>query len=484
MSFFHQLAYRPGRLARRSLQAVLAAVLLITLLAGGVLPGEAAAATPTIAIVEVEPGETVTIRTAGFPANQDFTVLMGKFGTRGVGGIAVATVNSGSGGTFEATFDIPDELRNEGQIHIRLESAAGYFAYNWFYNQPAQTGTSTPPPATPPASTPAPGTGGYRGIPTFKIQSVVAGESVTVLTNNFPPDQTFTVRMGKIGTRGIGGVVAGTVSTGQGGAFEAEILIPESLRNENQIAIRMDSQNGYFAYNWFYNRTTTAGTPPPAATRIPGYSGIPTFRIASVENGVRVTIVASNFPPDQTFTVRMGEYGTRGIGGTAVAEFNSGQGGAFEATFDIPSALRNRYRIAIRLDSPQGFFAYNWFFNGGTEPPGAPATTGTPSGVASTPAPAVGTIPTFSILRVTEDQSVTIVTRSFPANQTFTVRMGKIGTRGVGGIVVGTVNSGQGGSFEATFQIPADLRGDRQIAIRLDSEAGYFAYNWFWNTTN
>ena len=36
----------------------------------------------------------------------------------------------------------------------------------------------------------------YTGIPTFSIQSVVADGSVTVLTNNFPPNQTFTVRMG------------------------------------------------------------------------------------------------------------------------------------------------------------------------------------------------------------------------------------------------------------------------------------------------
>jgi hypothetical protein len=93
------------------------------------------------------------------------------------------------------------------------------------------------------------------------------------------------------------------------------------------------------------------------------------------------------------------------------------------------------------------------------------------------------TIPTISIVSVVGDQSVTIRTHNFPANQTFTARMGAMGTRGVGGIVVGTTQSGAGGSFLVTYDIPASLRGSSQIAIRLESPQGYFSYNWFVNTT-
>jgi hypothetical protein len=60
----------------------------------------------------------------------------------------------------------------------------------------------------------------------------------------------------------------------------------------------------------------------------------------------------------------MGKMGTRGIGGTQVTTFNSGIGGSFEGTFDIPAALAGEYQIAIRLESVTGgFYAYNWFFN-------------------------------------------------------------------------------------------------------------------------
>lgn len=97
------------------------------------------------------------------------------------------------------------------------------------------------------------------------------------------------------------------------------------------------------------------------------------------------------------------------------------------------------------------------------------------------PAPRPVPTPTFAISAVASDQSVTIVTTNFPANRSFDVRMGPFGTAGVNGTYVTTVSSGAGGSFTGTFAIPASLRGQSRIAIRLDGPNGYFAYNWFWN---
>jgi hypothetical protein len=95
----------------------------------------------------------------------------------------------------------------------------------------------------------------------------------------------------------------------------------------------------------------------------------------------------------------------------------------------------------------------------------------------------VAEIPTFSILSVAVDTSVTVLTYNFPASHGFDVLMGYMGTRGVNGIRVATLNSGAGGSFIATFNIPPELRGQYQIAIRLQSNQGkaYHAYNWFYN---
>ena len=92
------------------------------------------------------------------------------------------------------------------------------------------------------------------------------------------------------------------------------------------------------------------------------------------------------------------------------------------------------------------------------------------------------TIPTFSIVSVVPDKSVTIQTYNFPASDSFDVLMGPIGTKGINGIKVATTASGNGGSFQATYSIPAGLKGAYQIAIRLQSPySGYYAYNWFYN---
>jgi uncharacterized protein YgiM (DUF1202 family) len=92
-------------------------------------------------------------------------------------------------------------------------------------------------------------------------------------------------------------------------------------------------------------------------------------------------------------------------------------------------------------------------------------------------------IPTISIVEVVRDGTVTIKTQNFPANTKFYVRMGKMGTKGVDGILVDAFNSKKGGSFTATFDIPWKLYGEKQIAIRLESNNGYYSYNWFDNAT-
>ena len=89
---------------------------------------------PTIWIVSVARDSSVTIRTANFPPNLDFQVLMGPMGTRGYG-YQVATFNSGSGGSMSLTFSIPAQLYGSPQISIRTQNQwSGYHSYNWFYN--------------------------------------------------------------------------------------------------------------------------------------------------------------------------------------------------------------------------------------------------------------------------------------------------------------------------------------------------------------
>ena len=111
---------------------------------------------------------------------------------------------------------------------------------------------------------------------------------------------------------------------------------------------------------------------------------------------------------------------------------------------------------------------------------GQPAPTAVPT-VAATPGASV--IPTFSISSVVRDTSVTVLTANFPANQDFVVSMGPLNDQGLGGVTVATTNSGAGGAITATYSIPTALLGTAQISIRMQSAAGYYSFNWFWNAT-
>ncbi|HKZ70973.1 MAG TPA: LysM peptidoglycan-binding domain-containing protein [Anaerolineales bacterium] len=91
---------------------------------------------PTFRISAVVRDQSVTISAINFPVNTAFDVLMGAYGTQGVGGAKAGTQASGNG-SFTAMYTIPANLKGADKIAIRLQSATGYFSYNWFHNQSA-----------------------------------------------------------------------------------------------------------------------------------------------------------------------------------------------------------------------------------------------------------------------------------------------------------------------------------------------------------
>jgi len=339
-------------------------VLAIGLLLGAFSTGQAATI-PLISITTVTKYVSVTITGMNFPLGQTFTARMGDFGTKGVNGTVAGTLDTGTSSTFSKTFTIPSSLKGAARIAIRLDSPQGYLSYNWFINNvevPVTAATAT---ATAGATVTATS---VIVIPTFSIVKVVKGTSVTIHTSNFPASQTFTARIGKYGTYGIGGTVVGTTNSGSGGAFDVTYTLPSALAAEAKIAIRLDSPQGYFSFNWFDNVDSTipvtGATPTATATPVPATTGIQKILIQSVVKDSKVTLQGTNFPAGKTFIVRMGTFGTLGVGGTQVTTFDSGSGGTFTATYSIPAALAGSPKIAIRLETANGaFFAYNCFYN-------------------------------------------------------------------------------------------------------------------------
>ncbi len=327
---------------------------------------------PGIDIVSVVPGEVVTIQTSNFPANLDFDVVIGPYGKYGLTGYKVATTNSGQGGAFTATYNIPADYKTAARLAIRLTNQSkGYYAYNWFENV-----APTPAP-TAVQKTPIPG---YSGTPSIKIQSVESGQFVGVEGVNFPPNANLTVRMHVIGTRGVNGYKAGTVKAGDTGVFTSKFSIPSELGRLFMIAIRVeDEASGYYAYNWFFNLTSPTVSVQPTAettaqagktdagaavTATPAYEGFPTLEITAVEKGKKVTLAADNLPAGKSFDVYLGSLKQMTGGGIKVTSLQSTDEGKATLTVEIPPELSSLWQLSVRIISPDsGYYAYNWFYN-------------------------------------------------------------------------------------------------------------------------
>lgn len=231
-------------------------VLFLVLAPFGLVPASAAqpaySGHPYIEILAVDKNDSVTIRAYNLPRHDKFTVLQNYMGTRGRNGVQVGTLSSGTSSSITQTYPIAEAFKDQKRIAIRIQSTtgSGYFAYNWFYHK--NSGAQPPNGTTPPGSST-----GYTGYPTFSIKSVVRNVSVTIVTKNLPPDDTFAVKMNYMGTRGVNGWTVATLNSGDGGTQTLTYNIPAELHGQRRIAIRLQSTSGsgYFAYNWFYNNT-------------------------------------------------------------------------------------------------------------------------------------------------------------------------------------------------------------------------------------
>jgi hypothetical protein len=347
------------------------------------------------------------------------------------------------------------------------------------------------------------------GVPLIAIKAVVRNESVTISGSQFPPNQSFSVRMGPYGSYGLGGVLLSETVNSGNGTFEAVVSIPAEMKDFSRIHVRFD--NGiYNSYNWFFNTSTGAAAPTPteevktgdAGTNdgtTPGkaaepakdqvvYTGIPSLTIEKVE-GEEVTVRTGNFPPNQTFYVSMGSYAAAGSG-PSVGTITSGDGSDASHTFTIPASIAYYGYILVRSQTghayPNAFYATVGFNNPshGVIPevkssaqPKLPEEA--PDVKDTKPVLWLGD-PTLTTCIVEGGKTVTVVAKNLPTNLEYTVRMGAYGTLGLNGEVVGTISPDDKASVAKMFKIPTSLSGHSMIAIRADAGI-YHAFEFFYN---
>jgi hypothetical protein len=330
---------------------------------------------PTFWIHDLVRDAFVIVGVTDYPENDTYFVYMRNLDAVYIKWILVGSFKGGSPDSFNMRFNIPEELRGSSHLAIMAQHAitkeSGGTGFTNF-NEWTGLGTWTSEGITSGSGTWVSGSYIPAGVPYMTILNVVKDSEVTIQTFRFPHNKSFEVRLGKIGTKGIGGVLIGIQDTGENSSFIVTYPIPASLHGEDAISIRLYSpDSGHYAYNWFLNEdgdggsiiapssgTTTTGPTLPAGT-------YPYFSIQSVVAGSNVTIQGFNFTANDTYTVRMGFMGTKGIGGIVVATVTTNASGQLSnSTFNIPSALANSYQISIRLESNNSpYYAYNWFFN-------------------------------------------------------------------------------------------------------------------------
>ena len=478
---------------------------------------------PKFYIGNVERGVSVTIGFKDYPEGKTYQVRMGLPGNNFGSGYIVGQVNDAKAPNFRKTFPIPAELKHKTHIAIYIvdwsDNSHGYniFANDTGFNEKTEMSF------TPVYRTSADSAGKSVGIfngPTVWIGNQGYPDTFHVAFDDFYMDGSYTIFIGP-NIPGQPTTIAGFANETNGPRFTKELQIPESLKGEDSLKVAVVSafnqhsgsmaflyQEGYPYINPIGNFSTIHATDSYYGS---SSTATPFTNILNVVPDGEVTLQVFNFPPDKDFIVTMGPLGTRGIGGYVIGTQNSGEGGSFIVTYPIPTQLHGSDFISIRMESTtSGHFVYDYFQNhsaGTTLTPGTGTATGDSapggeevagdeivsadpvSGAGSPEAPhpgdwilATGTYPLTSITGVVKGTTVTVSGSNFTLNDSYTVRMGPMGTRGEGGYVVATYNTGGSRTFTATFTIPESLKDAAQIAIRFESvNTPYYAFDWFNN---
>lgn len=184
----------------------------------------------------------------------------------------------------------------------------------------------------------------------FDVIAVVKDQSVTIRTRDFPIRTDFVVRIDKAGKRAKDGPVAGEFYSQTGGEQEATFSIPEAVRGQGILAIRLDSGENYTADSWFFNRTQDGPLFRSVKVPTPSPAQAPVLTIAEVKKNTSVTVSGKNLPPNTSFSVRMGPYENFYRRYTRLASLTSAADGTINTTLTIPTALKDVENVMVRLD--------------------------------------------------------------------------------------------------------------------------------------
>ncbi|TAK14192.1 MAG: hypothetical protein EPO32_02410 [Anaerolineae bacterium] len=450
---------------------------------------------PTFWVHDVVRDDSIVLQITGYPKGDErYEVQMGRIGDL-FEPIGVGELTGNDGAEFRKTFKIPARLHGQNLLTIQVVSREdGSRGYDIFANE---TGWNTNKLFTlsPVAQSSAQDAGSSVNIfqgPSFWVSNVDVSGSVTQVTlkvSNYDGLDKYRIVAGANDST-FEALPVGLLDDSYPREFRLTFPMPTGLWDEDEIMIRMiNTHNGNsgttavtIEKDWKvitpHGQYTTTYFDLAAQSKEPK-TGAPSTKVLNVVKDTEVTLQLFNMAPEKEFLVTMGPIGTQGIGGFVVGTQTTGEGGSFIVTYPIPAQLQGEALISIRLQSTSsGHYAYDYFAN----EDGYNAVTGGTSTTNPNWVLPAGTYPSFEIVSVVVDSKVSITGVNFTKDDIYTVRLGLYGSEGVGGFIVGTIETGDQSAFSATFDIPESLRGLDMIAIRLESQnADYYAFNFFYN---
>jgi len=332
---------------------VIALIVFTSLISAAVQPVAAASSSPSLTIVSVVGGKSVTIQAKDFPTNTAVTVRMSPYGSKGAGGTIVGTGVTASNGTLQATYNIPAALKSQAKIVVRVEATAkpSLYAYNWFSNISSSTAVT---------STPA----GTSNTGNITITDVEEDENVTFTATGAPAGAKLEVWFDwKNNSGALQGKQSGTVKVSSSGTVKATVNIPSPAKDRPSLRLRLQGINGgsYLAYRWFINADDFYSGSGSSSTYS---SGLPFILVTAVVEDSQVSINAYNFPKGE-YVVRMDVGGTSASGGIKVDTISIKENTTYTGPFNIPDDLSGEDTIAIRIQnvSDSRIYAYTSFEN-------------------------------------------------------------------------------------------------------------------------
>jgi len=445
---------------------------------------------PKFWISNVVRHQSVKVRFTDYPKDKNYVVYLARVGTGFAEKYKVGALKNRHTKSFNMTFSIPRQLKHEIHIAILIwnydDNTHGYDIFENSDGFNHNTEWSMNPIHRSSAQTSGKECKTFGDGPRFWVKEVNYPNTVTVRVSEYNGTGRYAILIGE-NSSNFQRIFVGSVYPKSPRSVLRTITIPASIRGAGSIMVRIENtSSGHscstaFTYESNWEITEPWGYYTVYTDYSTSSTATPFTKILNVVSNNEVTLQTFNLPADKDFLVTMGPIGSKGLGGFVVGTQNSGDGGSFIATYPIPAQLWGSELIAIRLQSTtSGHFAYDYFqnvsgYSASTSPTVANAN---PGWVLS-----AGTYPYTQVIGVVQDSNVTISGFNFTRNDSYTVYMGPIGSKGVGGVYVGDKLTDDSGTFTASFNIPDALKGAVKIAIRFESKnTPYYAFDWFYNS--